>query len=329
MVPASARLLDRGRANFKKLKTMKTLTIDAPEKVAHQIQTEIGPLYNQAQSLCSQAFEIEVKEESDMRTQSLAREARLALRKLRTTAVNKCKEHKADALTTCRAIDETRRMVEDLFKPAEEHLMLQETYAERMQKERAEARRREREQLIVDAGGNPWDHNGFSEMADSVFGSLIEGIKREVARRKAEAEENAKRIKEQEARDRLERQRLAEENARLKAEAEQRERLAAIERTKLQAVERERQRIAERQQAALDEERRKREALEAKQRAEQARAEAEAKAKANAPVADKLKALKKSIFNPEFDNLPEDTHRQLATLIDVWNRGIDRIIQTL
>jgi hypothetical protein len=229
---------------------MNTLTINAPEKVAHQIQTEIGPLYSQAQSMCAQANEIQVSDEQDTNGMKLARESRLALRKLRVDAVNKCKDLKADAIATGKAIDETRRMVEDLFKPTEEHLMLQETFAERAQKDRAEARHREREQLIFAAGGNPLDHRGFADMADSVFGALIEGIKHEVARRKAEQEENAKRIKEMEERDRIERKRLAEENARLRAEAIEREKLAAIERTKAQAEQRERERIAEKQRAA-------------------------------------------------------------------------------
>lgn len=316
---------------------MKTLTINAPEKVANQIQREIGPLYNQAQSLCSQAFEIEVKEESDMRTQLLAKESRLALRKLRTTATNKCKELKADALATGRAIDETRRMVEDLFKPAEEHLMLQETYAERMQKDRAEARRREREQLIINAGGNPWDHNGFADMADSVFGSLIEGIKHEVSRRKAEAEENARRIKEQEERERLERKRLAEENERLRAEAIERERLAAIERTKAQAEQRERERIAEKQraqqQAIIDEERRKREALEAQQRAEAKAKEDAERARLNAPLKDKLKALKMDPNDSQYEFLKQKfIPYQSEIFIDAienWNEAIEEIIQYL
>lgn len=321
---------------------MKTLIINAPEKVAHQIQKEIGPLYSQAQSMCAQANEIQVSDEQDANGMKLARESRLALRKLRVDAVNKCKDLKADALATGKAIDETRRMVEDLFKPTEEHLMLQETFAERAQKERVEARRREREQLIVDSGGNPWDHNGFADMADSVFGALIEGIKHEVSRRKAEAEENKRRIKEMEERDRIERKRLAEENARLRAEAIEREKLAAIKRTKDQAEQRERERIAEKrraaQQAIIDEERRKREALEDQQRKEQARIQAEAKvkedeerARRNAPIKDKLEALMKTNAELEalLSQLQAAHRRALSEAVRSWNYEINQIIKHL
>ena len=287
--------------------------------------------------MCAQANEIQVSDEQDTNGMKLARESRLALRKLRVDAVNKCKDLKADAIATGKAIDETRRMVEDLFKPTEEHLMLQETFAERAQKDRAEARHREREQLIFAAGGNPLDHRGFSDMADSVFGALIEGIKHEVARRKAEQEENAKRIKEMEERDRIERKRLAEENARLRAEAIEREKLAAIERTKAQAEQRERERIAEKQRAAqqaiIDEERRKREALEAQQRAEaKAKKEAE-RAKANAPLNEKLESLKMKTFtesnNEIMNELPEGLDEHFVHAIDAWNNSIDNIIENL
>lgn len=295
---------------------MGELQIDGPQQVTARLMTEIGPMYKQSVNLCSQAYNIIVKEEHDSKNMKLARESRLALRKLRTTGVNKCKELKADALATGRAIDQARRTIEDLFKPAEAHLLSMETFAERKQKERAEARRREREQAIIQAGGSTWDHTGFEDMADSEFQALIEGIKHEVARKKAEAEENQRRIEEQRLKEEAEAKRIREENARLRREAEERDRKAAEERRQ--------------QQKQLESERQARLKAEEENRKAKAAAEAEARAeeiRRNAPTVYKLKALRMDDF--DYSNFPEDIHRQLETLIDVWNRGIDRIIFTL
>jgi hypothetical protein len=316
---------------------MQTLIIEnAPEKVASEIQAEIGPMYQKAVSLCGQAHEIQVTEEQDVSGMALAKESRLALRKLRTTAVKRCTELKADSLAYGRAIDAARRQVEGLFKPAEEHLLMQETFAERMEAESVKKCRAEREAALLKAGGNPDFYAQLEKIPDSEFKNLIEETEARAARQKAEFEERERLEKEAAEKDRLERQRLAKENARLKAEAEERERLAAIERAKLQVVERERQSIAERQQAALDEERRKREALEGKQRAEQAMAEAEAKAKeeaekaaANAPTADRLNYLKFSVFDDKFKGFSDDVRSKLNALRHQWNNGIQNIIDNL
>lgn len=299
---------------------MSELQIEGPPQVTERLMAEIGPMHSRAVNLCAQAFKINVTEEHDSKGMKLARESRLALRKLRTTAVNKCKDLKADALATGRAIDQTRRTIEDLFNPAEAHLLNMETFAERKQAERAEARRREREQAIIQAGGSTWDHAGFEDIADSEFHALIEGIKHEVARKKAEAEENQRRIEEQRLKEEAEAKRIREENTRLKAEAEERDRKAAEERRQ--------------QEEQLESERQARLKAEEENRKAKAAAEAEARAKAraeeirrNAPVVDKLKALRMDSF--DYNNFPEDIHRQLETLVDVWNRGIDRIIFTL
>lgn len=320
---------------------MKSLIIEnAPEKVAHEIQTEIGPMYQQAVSLCEQASEIQVTQEEDKKGMSLAKESRLALRKLRTTAVNKCKELKSDSLAYGRAIDAARRQVEGLFKPAEDHLLMQETFAERMEVERAKKCRAERETVLVKAGGNPDFYAQLEKMPDSEFKTLIKETEARVARQKAEAEEAERLAKEAAEKERLERERLAAENAKLRAEAIERDRLAAIERTKAQAEQRERERIAERlraeQQAIIDEERSKRESLESEQRAEQARIEAETKAKeeaekaaANAPEIERLKALKISVFDERFRGFSDKANNRLSMIRINWNAGIQDIIEIL
>jgi len=320
---------------------MKTLIIEnAPEKVAHEIQSEIGPMYQQAVSLCERAQEIQVTQEEDKKGMSLAKESRLALRKLRTTAVNKCKELKSDSLAYGRAIDAARRQVEGLFKPAEDHLLMQETFAERMEVERAKKCRAEREAVLVKAGGNPDFYAQLEKMPDSEFKALIEVVEVKTALQKAEAEEAERLGKEAAEKERLERERLAAENAKLRAEAIERDRLAAIERTKAQAEQRERERIAEKQraeqQAIIDEERRKREALEAKERAEQVRIEAETKAKeeaekaaANAPAVERLKALKISVFDERFRGFSDEVNNKLNMVRHNWNVGIQNIIENL
>lgn len=310
---------------------MNELIIKAPENVERQIRSEIGPMYTQAVTICQDAYKLEVTDEDDKDGQTSARVSRMTLRRLRIDAVNKCKELKADALATGKAIDETRRKIEDLFKPAEDHLLMQETFAERMAAERAKARQAERESAITQVGGNPLDYRGFADMADSQFSALIEGIKHEVARRKAQEEEDRKRIQEQEEKDKLERNRLAEENARLKAEAEQREAEAAKERSKARMEQMQRD-------AELRAERAKIQEIEAaKRKADadaKAKAEAEAQAerdKLNAPIKEKLEELIK--HNADFEDITSQLsvahQRTLSEAIRSWNYEIGQIIKRL
>jgi hypothetical protein len=302
---------------------MKNLIIEnAPEKVAHQIQAEVGPMYAQASGLCAQAYDIQVSDEKDTQGMNAAKASRLTLRKLRTTAVKKCAELKSDSLAYGRAIDAARRQVEDLFKPAEDHLLMQETYAQRIEVERAMKCRAEREAVLVGAGGDPGIYAQLEKMPDSEFAALIEQVKERVAKIKADAEERERIEKEAAQRDQLERLRLAEENAMLKAEAAERERIAEKQRAQ--------------QQAIIDEERSRREELEAKQRAEQARADAEAKAKAdaekdaaNAPLKQRLAALKMSPLQDKFTSFPLEIGCKIQRLITGWNNEIQIIINDM
>lgn len=298
---------------------MSTLKITGPEKVTQKLMAEIGPMHSKAVDLCKQAYTITVSDEDDVKKMKLARESRLALRKLRTSSVNRCKEIKSDALAECKAIDETRRIIEGLFQPAEQHLLYQETFADRKRQERAEARRREREQLILSAGGIADDYKGFDELADSEFQALIEGIKSKVAKEKAEAEENQRRIEEQRLKDEAEAKRIREENARLKSEAQERERKAAEERNQQQA------KLEAERQARLKAEEENRKAKEAAE-AESAAKEKAERDKLNAPIAERLKML---FIQPDMSGLPVKIQFKINHAVDKYNSEIQAIINSL
>lgn len=298
---------------------MTKLKIDGPPKVAEKLLAEIGPMHSQAVGLCEQAFKVKVTSEDDADGMKTARESRLALRRLRTSSVNRLKEMKSDALAECKAIDQTRRIIEDLFKPAEAHLMDAETYAERKRIEREQARLKERSDAIINAGGAPEDHKNFNDLPDSGFAALIEEIKHEVARKKAEAEENQRRIEEQKQREEADAKRIREENARLKAEAEERDRKAVEERRQ--------------QQKKLEAERQARLKAEEENRKAKVAAEAEAVAKEkaeryklNAPIAERLKML---FIQPDMSGLPVKIQFRINHVVDNFNTEIQKIINDL
>lgn len=240
-----------------------------PEKIQNELVTEFGESYNEVITLCEQAKQLVVQDESDTETMKKAGESRKFLKKLRTTAEKKAKELKEESLIVGKSIDAVRREFNDRLKAAEAHLEKQENFAAYQAKLRVEKLRAERTALITEAGGDPEIFQGLGAMEEDQFAAILEGVKLQVQKRieeEAEAERQRKAKEEEEAR-------LREENARKDAE------------------------LAE-QQRALNEEKRKREEIEAKARAEEQRkaleerqkAEAERQA-AMAPTKEKVKKL--------------------------------------
>lgn len=225
--------------------------------------------FEQALDWANKARTIQVTDASQLKEMKLARESRLALRKVRTDVDKKRKELKADVLAYGRAIDGCAKILADLIEPTEEYLLKQEEFAKRIEAQRIEEMKQARIEELTGWGVDT-QYLDLGGMPDSVYQKMLTDAKaaheaRLDAQRKAEAEAA-----------RIESERIARE----KAEADARE---------LQRLENERlKREAEERQAAMEKERAEMEAKLAEERrlAEVARKEAEAKAAETQRIAD-------------------------------------------
>jgi colicin import membrane protein len=218
---------------------------------------------------------IVVQDEQDKPAMKKARETRLALRTLRTTADKVRKDLKADALEYGRKVQDVYNSIEARIKPLEAYLQEQEDYAKIREEARiAElhaARAAEIEPFAAYAPNLAW-----GRISDADFQQALAGAKALQAAAVAEAE-------------RQEQERLArEEAARLEAieEAKRREALR-IENERLQREAAEARRAAEAEASirAKEEAHRIAEARAARDAEERARKEAQA------PDAEKLQRL--------------------------------------
>lgn len=264
-------------------------TKDLDKDSAIAVRASFGSLLTQAEDWGRRARALVVTDEADVAGMKLARESRLALRQIRIAAERARKSMKEDALKRGQAIDGAYKVIASLIEPLEEHLLEQETFAERAEKRRREERAAERAQTLralevdpamyADLGAMPaeaWE--GVRGNAERAKAAREEARRREEearveAERQAAARREQERLEaEQRERERAEREReQAAENARLRAEAEAREAAAKAERERLKAE----------ADARAAEERKAREKAEAearrqRQAAEKARLEAEA-----------------------------------------------------
>ena len=270
-------------------------TKDLDKDSAIAVRASFGSLLTQAEDWGRRARALVVTDEADVAGMKLARESRLALRQIRIAAERARKSMKEDALKRGQAIDGAYKVIASLIEPLEEHLLEQETFAERAEKRRCEERAAERAQTLralevdpamyADLGGMPaeaWETVRLD--AERAKAAREEARRREEearveAERQAAARREQERLEaEQRERERAERERAREEeNARLRAEAAKREQEAKAERARLQAEAD--ARAAEERKArekAEAEARRQREAAEnARREAEQLRAKAE------------------------------------------------------
>lgn len=188
-----------------------------PEDKLTLLANQFIPFLEQVVQL-EQVFKgIEVTEEDDAAGMKKAREARLAFRKARTECENIRKEEKQWANIVGRTIDYMGRTVKSRCEYWENHYKEHETFAERMEAERKEALRLEREELLspyVDELDG-WDLAGMNEDA---FNKLLSASKIAHEAEQAAAEKRAQEERERLESERLERQRLREENERLQDE---------------------------------------------------------------------------------------------------------------
>lgn len=297
---------------------------------AQRLAEAFGAPFTEAGEVLATYQELKVKDELDLATMAKAREARLILKKARTTVENNRKELKSDIVKQGKAIDVIARTVKEMIEPAEKYLETQEKYAElKAAARQAEIKAKRVEQLsqYVD------DISIFNldEMTDERFEVVLESAKSqkeaEIALEKKREEERL----EAERKEREEQERIRLENEKLRKEAEEREKREKAEREKrekeeakrLEAERKERERIQAEADAKLAAERAERERLEAEKRArEQAEKEArEAKeaeeaAARSAGDAEKLARFGGAIEVIRREKMPVMTSPEYRAIVD-------------
>lgn len=209
-------------------------------EISSSLQQSFQPAFAEARKIMEQSRLITVTDANNKLQVSLARECRLALRKVRTDADKKRKSLKDESLRTGRAIDGFFNILVHLTEPEEIRLEEQEKFAERQEADRRAALKQERIELL-----KPYVPDVTVYMLDAMtpesFRQLLDGAKHTAevaaeAARKIEADRIAR-----EAADLAERQKIAEENARLKREADEK---AEADKKRLQEEADERARVA-------------------------------------------------------------------------------------
>ena len=211
-----------------------------------------------------------------------AREARLALRKIRTEADKTRKELKAESLRYGKAVQGVYNFLEYKIKPIEDHLQSQEDFAKIAEQKRVDALRAERELLVNDLREFVGYGDDFGAMSQIAFDAVLASAKQQRADQIKHNEE-AKAAHEAEVLRQAEDQRkMRAENERLRSEAQAREAALKVERDL----------VAAEQKAAADAARIEREAAEIARRkiANELAAAKRAQAEQDAKVAALAKA---------------------------------------
>lgn len=263
---------------------------ECPADFQVSIRQGFGAFMQQASELVDKGRAIAEAEESPEQEKQ-ARETRLALVKVRTGAEKLHKEMKAGILVQGRAIDGAKNIVIACTEPTEKEMKLIEDRAERRAEEARQKLHAERK-AALNQYTTAYDTLSLGRLSDEEYTTMLEGAKlahearieaeRKAAEERAAAEAAAQAERERLEAERIERERLAEEerkkvaeeNARLKAEAD---RIAAEREAERKAAA---EALAKEQAKAAAAAKAQAEAI-AKERAERERIERERQAEAD------------------------------------------------
>lgn len=230
------------------------------------------PFFEQAEQWKSKALELKVTDVSQTKEMGLAREARLALKKIRVEADNTRKLLKEDSLKYGKAVQGVYNVIEQIISPIEQYLEKQEKFAEVQEAKRKAELTVKREEELMPYAEFHLHGLDLGALSETEYQKYLSGIKLQLAA-KIEEEKRIESEKEAEAKRFFEeRERIKIENERLKKEAEAKAKELAIEREK---VEKEKRALAERS----DMERKELEAKLKKEREEKEKFEKEVKAR--------------------------------------------------
>jgi hypothetical protein len=221
----------------------------AKDDIARLVEAFGGP-FDEAGAVLATYHDHEVTDCDDVETMAKARDARLVLRKVRTTVEKKRKDLKDASLRQGRAIDSVAKWVKSNIEPAETWLLEQEKFAEIQEAERLALLKAERE-LALRPFGADTSLYVLEKMTEEQFEDLMQSVMlkaerdAEAARLRAleekriadEDQERRKKLALVEAENaKLRAEMLAQEQAAKKAEAEARAKEAQAERERQQLI---------------------------------------------------------------------------------------------
>ena len=224
------------------VKIPNTLTLEnpgLPDNQFNELIAVFAPFLHEIAPIINDSADIEVTDEGDEDGMKAAREARLAIRKIRSTVENARKEQKQFSLITGRTVDAVAKLIIEPAKEAEERLMQFEKFAEIQEAKRRAERLQKRTEAIAPFVGMDYNFKALEALEDDHFDAVLSKAKSdfEAAKKKEEEDRIAA---EQEREAERERQRLlAEENKRLRAQAALREEALQKERQEAERLRRE------------------------------------------------------------------------------------------
>lgn len=309
------------------------------------ILERFGQFDAQATEWMNKAKELVVEDETQTDKMKLAREARLALRKIRTDADKTRKELKEDSLRYGKAVQGVYNFLEYRIKPIEDHLQLQEDYVKIKEQERVDALRSNREKLVADLREFVGYGDDLGTMSQVAFDALLKYAQEQRAEQirfneEALAAQEAARVREleEQARIRAENEQLRAENEAKEAALQRERELAAAEQRKAEAAAREeREKVealarAEREKAAA-ELRLVAEQLAAKERAEkerieleQAEAAAKAEAERKADAAPDMAKLNAYLLRIEAVDIPLISDSEMSAILSEFGGKLTVLI---
>lgn len=309
-----------------------------------------APFFAQAAELVAEAESIAVTDAGQKDQIAKARDLRLRVKRLRTTAESARKALKEESLRFGKAIDGSNGLLLEHILPVEAKLTEAEQFVERAEAARKDRLSRERGEVL-----RPYDSVRFAQpafatvlgdMSQPEFDRLLDDAKlaHDARERREREEAEARAVKE--AADKAERDRLAADNARLQAERAETDRIATLERELADAERREAEQKARAEREAaeaklaaeraahemvLRKEREAREQLErdaaaqreAREKAEREAAEAKVRAE-QAPDADKMDALAASLAAVQ---MPECTSRNARLAVGLIASDIEKLAE--
>jgi hypothetical protein len=284
---------------MKNLELVKIVEESGIEKTQGQIILDnFTEFFKEASEWEAKAKSIIIKDVSQVEEMKKAREARLALKTIRTTAEKTRIKLKEKSRREGLAIDGIANVLKALIIPIEEHLDKQEKFAENLEKERKEKIKAQRSLELSKYVDDITLYN-FSEMLDDAFNNLIETLKTAFEVKQEAIKKAEKDRLETEKKEAIERENQRLENIRLKKEAEAREKELAKERAE-QKKKIEVERLKAKKEAEA------REKIEAELKAkkvEEERIEREKQNKLQAEKLAKLEAEKKAEQAPDREKL--------------------------
>lgn len=174
--------------------------IQSETSLEQSLEQYFHPFEEKAKEWMDKAQSITITDASQLELMEAAREARLALRRIRLDVADTHKELKEESLRRGQLLDKIKRRLTDLITPIEERLEDQEKFVERQEAKRKEELYQSRLKIALEVMGDQAKTIALGDLDEMVFNNMIEGYKLQAEKRKKEEEQKRKAAEEEQAR---------------------------------------------------------------------------------------------------------------------------------